>query len=203
MNEYFSVRQSCPCCKSTSNTTLCQIGYTESPIKEYLDSFYSPIGIGVEFEYLEGGYYILNECRDCGLIYQEEVSDDFLMHKLYEQWLDPMVILERHNNGRDARHFLWVAREIANVIQYFDAVSGQLKFFDFGMGWGKWCFVAKGFGCDVYGTELSQVRIDYANASGIKVISWEEIPDHQFDFRPFGNSCLPQACLETQWNYQD
>jgi 2-polyprenyl-3-methyl-5-hydroxy-6-metoxy-1,4-benzoquinol methylase len=151
-------------------------------MKEYLDSFYSPLGEGVEFEYLQGSYYILNECKDCGLIYQEEIPNEFLMLKLYEQWIDPQVILEEHKNNRNARHFVWVAKEIANVIQYFDTIPGQLKFLDLGMGWGEWCLMAKGLGCDVYGTEISQARIDYAKASGIKVVSWEEIPNHQFDF---------------------
>ena len=34
----------------------------------------------------------------------------------------------------------------------------------------------------VYGTELSQARIEYAKASGIKVITWEDIPNYRFDF---------------------
>lgn len=181
MNENFSIRQPCPCCKSTSSTTLCKVGYTESPLKEYLDSFYSPIG-GVEFEYLAKSYYILDECQDCGLIYQKEIPNEFLMFKLYEQWMKPERSLERYKNRHDAKYFAWVAREIARVIQYLDVMPSQVKFLDFGLGWGNWCLIAKGFGCDVYGTELSQVRIDRARASGIKIISWEEILNHQFDF---------------------
>lgn len=50
------------------------------------------------------------------------------------------------------------------------------------MGWGKWCYMAKAFGCDSYGTELSKSKIEYAKKNGIKVITWDEIPKHRFDF---------------------
>ncbi|MDY7076052.1 MAG: class I SAM-dependent methyltransferase [Chloroflexota bacterium] len=181
MNENFSLRDSCPCCESRSCTTLCRVGFTESPIREHLDSFYSPIG-GVEFEYLAGSDYVLNECRNCGLIYQQEIPNESLMFKLYEQWIDPERVFERYTNRHSARYFVWVTKEIATAIEYLDMMPNQVKFLDFALGWGNWCLIAKGFGCDVYGTELSQVRIDRAEASGIKVISWEEIPDYQFDF---------------------
>jgi SAM-dependent methyltransferase len=42
--------------------------------------------------------------------------------------------------------------------------------------------MASAFGCDSYGTELSETRIKYAQAKGIKVIAWDEIPQYRFDF---------------------
>ena len=42
--------------------------------------------------------------------------------------------------------------------------------------------MAKGFGCESYGTELSEERIKYASSNGIKVIAWNEIPKHSFNF---------------------
>ena len=41
--------------------------------------------------------------------------------------------------------------------------------------------MAKAFVCDSYGTELSETRIKYAKSHGIKVITWDEIPNHSFD----------------------
>ena len=89
MNQHFSARLSCPCCKSTGSNTLCKVGYTESPVREYLESFYPPLRTGAEFAYVEGSDYILDECNHCGLIYQREVPNDRVMFKLYEEWLDP------------------------------------------------------------------------------------------------------------------
>lgn len=50
------------------------------------------------------------------------------------------------------------------------------------MGWGKWALMVKAFGCESYGTELSEERIKYATSNGIKVLAWDEIPKHSFDF---------------------
>ncbi|MEP7258285.1 MAG: class I SAM-dependent methyltransferase, partial [Flavitalea sp.] len=74
------------------------------------------------------------------------------------------------------------AAEIINLLAYFKTNAYETKFLDFGMGWGKWCLMAKAFGIDSYGMELSVERIEYAKKSGIKVISWDEVPDNQFDF---------------------
>ena len=181
MNKYFTLRRFCPCCKSTNSTTLRKVAYTESPIKDHLESFYSPIG-GVEFEYLEGADYILKECNECGLIYQKEIPNEFLMYKLYDCWIDSEKVMKRLQSREGVRHFLWVASEIANVIKYLDIEPHKLNFLDFGMGRGNWCMIAKGMGCDVAGFELSQVWIDNAKKAGIKVVSWEDIPRQQYDF---------------------
>jgi len=42
--------------------------------------------------------------------------------------------------------------------------------------------MAKAFGCNSYGTELSETRIKYAESHGIKVITWDEILNYSFDF---------------------
>ena len=58
----------------------------------------------------------------------------------------------------------------------------SLSILDFGMGWGAWALMAKAFGCDSFGSELSAERIQHARSNGIKVISWDEIPQNRFDF---------------------
>jgi SAM-dependent methyltransferase len=180
MNPYFVDRPVCPCCGSNDNITLRRVGLTQSPIKEHLENFYTPIG-GIEFEYLEGSDYVLNECRDCGLIYQKEVPNEFLMSKLYGQWIDPEKVLHRYHQNHDVGYYLNVAKEIGKVIRCLNMPPHQVKFFDFAMGWGSWCMIAKGFRCDVYGLDLSQERCDNAYTSGIQVIGWDQIPEHQFD----------------------
>jgi len=116
------------------------------------------------------------------LIYQKQVPNEFLMSKLYEEWIDPDKVYEILEKRREVAYFAAMATEVASVIGSIGRPPGELTFFDFGMGWGHWCRVAMGFGCNVYGYELSKARIVSARALGIKVISWEEIPDHQFDY---------------------
>ncbi len=68
------------------------------------------------------------------------------------------------------------------ILDYFKNIKRELKFLDFGMDWGRWCLMSKAFGCDVYGTELSESRIKYGQSIGINVIDWDEISNFEFDF---------------------
>ncbi len=182
VNEYFKRRIKCPACGSRRNTTLFQADFCQSPIKEYLESLYSQVGPGVEFEYLEGSSYILEECEDCGLIYQGEVPNEFLMKRLYEHWIEPNTVLEMEKKERDARFYLGCAAEIVRGIDYLGKIPSEVKFLDFGMGWGSWCLIARGFGCDSYGADLSRSRTEHGDRLGIKVLSWDELNQHKFDF---------------------
>lgn len=182
MSPYFVSRRACPACGAQDSNTLRDIGYTEPPIKDYLTTFYSSTGPGIEFEYLQGGRYILQECGDCGLVFQRDVPNDFLMGKLYEQWLDPQIVREMVNRERTAAYYLWCASEIAGVLQQLGKSPADTKFLDFGMGWGNWCNIAKGFGSDVYGAELSDSRNAAATVSGIKVLTFDQLAGQEFDF---------------------
>lgn len=179
---YFINLNCCPTCNSKDTKTLYSCNYLESPIIDYLESFYGSQGKN-DLEYLKGSSYMLNECCECGLIYQKQIPNDFLMRKIYNEWINPKLSLNRlfHKNKNSTYYFAH-AQEIMILIDYFKNIKRQLKFFDFGMGWGRWCLMAKAFGCNVYGTELSESRIKYAKSICINVIAWDEIPHFKFDF---------------------
>ena len=94
MNNYFKNRTYCPCCGYSNGNEIYRALYNEPPISDYLERFYSPQG-GVEFEYLHNQDYIVCECIQCGLVYQKEIPDDLLMHKLYDKWIDPDIVFEK------------------------------------------------------------------------------------------------------------
>jgi 2-polyprenyl-3-methyl-5-hydroxy-6-metoxy-1,4-benzoquinol methylase len=189
INPWFERRKECPACASDIFRTLYQSQYDEPPVKEYLIDFYSPQGM-VEFEYLSGATYILCECNVCGLIFQRDIPNETLMERLYEHWIDPKKVFSQHHKKVFSQHqkkddlgyYSFYAQEIMQIISYFGREPSSLCFFDFGMGWGKWALMAKAFGCDSFGTELSLERVEYARSNGIKVIKWDEIPQHRFDF---------------------
>jgi len=153
----------------------------QSPIYEFLDSFYSPQG-KIEFEYLKGANFILDECKNCRTIFQKEIPNEFLMNKLYEEWIDPVKVYNMSLKTDDLIMFSDYAQEIMMLIRYFKKQPGELSFFDFGMGWGKWCNMAKAFGCESYGVELSKTRIEHAKSLGIKVLNYDELSNCRFDF---------------------
>jgi len=104
------------------------------------------------------------------------------MERLYEHWIDPVKALHQNKAYDSLAHYSCYAQEIMQIISFFNAAPSSLKLFDFGMGWGKWALMAKAFGCESYGTELSEKRIEHARANGIRVIPSNEISDYRFDF---------------------
>lgn len=179
-SQYFSFRNECPACKSNILKDIYRKPYNEPPISKYL-KIYSPHG-GVDFQYLKHANYYLSECQECGVIFQKEIPNDFLMQIVYEKWIDPEKNFQEHLKSDDLFRYSRYAHEIATIIEYFKKVPAELKFFDFGMGWGKWALMAKGFGCQSYGTELNKAQIEYAKSNGINYITWEQIPNYSFDF---------------------
>lgn len=180
-NSYFVKREFCPGCKSGSHSTIYSCRFSESPIKEFIESYYGPGG-RITFEYLNGAKFILNRCNVCGMIYQEEIPNDFFMKILYDEGIEPQKIVNQYKEYDNVDYYSVLAKEVMMIIAYFNRRPSQLKFFDFGMGWGKWCRMAKAFGCDAYGTELSESRIEYAKSQAVKVIALDEIPEYSFDF---------------------
>jgi len=179
--QYFIEREKCPCCLSSTFTKLYESGFDTSPVKEYLETFYAPQG-GIEFDYMTRAVYCLLKCDKCDLVFQRDVLNDALMEKLYEHWIDPSKAMLRHlDEGSTEVHCL-AAQEIMRIIAYLRRPASSLQFLDFGMGWGEWALMAKGFGCDAYGLELSSKRIEYAVSKGIKVIVGKEPHHLQFDF---------------------
>jgi len=179
-NPWFEKRNGCPACASDKFKIIYRSRYDENPIKDFLSGFYLPQGI-VEFEYLNGASYILCECETCGLIFQRDIPNDILMERLYEHWIDPKMALCRHMK-EGTGYYSSLELELLKIISFFRKEPSQLCFLDFGMGWGDWASKAKSLGCDSYGTELSAERIEHATSNGIKVIHWNEIPRHRFDF---------------------
>lgn len=180
-NRWFERRKECPACTSVGFKTIYQSRYEEPPIRDYLVEFYSPQG-AVEFEYLSEATYVLCECDVCGLIFQRDIPNEVLMEKLYGHWIDPQKALIRHQKQDDIGYHSHNAQEIMQIISYLRKKPSSIRFFDFGMGWGEWALMAKAFGCESYGADLSLDRREHAQSNGIKVVMWDEIPQYRFDF---------------------
>ena len=199
INSHFIKRSQCPVCTAENFKELYCEAYESDQIKGYLNDFYNSQG-GVEHEYLEGTDYSLIQCLNCDLIFQENIPNDNLMFRLYEQWIDANIVCKEQE-----QYPLWYhetyANQIIDLITFFNRKPKDLKILDFGMGWGKWCLMAKAFGCEVYGLELSKARITYAQKNGITVLNEAELANHKFDYintdQVFEHIPNPKATLET------
>lgn len=178
---HFVERERCPVCGGTDHLERANLAFDTPPMRAYLDAFYPPSG-SVEFDYLEGARYILRDCRSCGLIYQVFVPDDALMTRLYERWIDAAYHLRMQAILDDIDVYSMHAQEVMQIVGWLRGGKGGMKTLDFGMGWAKWSMMAQAFGCDVWGAELSQTRIEFAQSKGIRVMAWEDRSAHTFDF---------------------
>jgi len=104
------------------------------------------------------------------------------MEILYGQWIDITQSQEHYDQQMDLLNHANNSQEILQIISYLRKKPSSLCFLDFGMGSAKWALMAKGFGCQSYGTELVAELIEKARSKGINAITWDEIPKHRFDF---------------------
>jgi len=180
-NTWFSRRKRCPVCDSQDVETIYSASYERDDVKSYLSSFYSTQG-GVEWECLDGAVYELRECKVCFAVFQRDIPNDALMERLYEHWIDPELASEQHKASDSLGYRALIAQEIMQVIAYFRKPPSSLNFLDYGMGWGKWALMAKAFGCNSSGAELSAARIANAKANAINVITSVDLSEQSFDF---------------------
>jgi 2-polyprenyl-3-methyl-5-hydroxy-6-metoxy-1,4-benzoquinol methylase len=180
-SEDWVLRQSCPACGSTRYGELYSCGFSEPPIITYLQNSYG-LQTEVKADFLNKAQFILNECQACGLIFQGQILGDHLMKALYEGWTAPNPVPILEGEKKTIPYYMRLAGQIELILAYFNRQPDKIKVCDFGMGWGEWCMMAKGYGCSTYGAELSQAKITHAQNSGITVVPWDELPLHQFDF---------------------
>ena len=169
----FVKRECCPVCRSTLKQELYTAGFGTPPISTYLHEFYSPQG-SIELNLLEDGQYVLDECKECGHISQRFILNDFMMLKLYEEWINPQKVFDSSVRKHGVEYYSRLSKKIEMVINHFGKRPNELDLFDFGMGWGEWCRMAKAYGCSVSGAEISESRMNYVKASNISIINWEK-----------------------------
>ncbi|MGZ4333694.1 MAG: class I SAM-dependent methyltransferase [Gaiellaceae bacterium] len=176
----FSTRDRCPACGSAEARRLVDLSYSEPPISDYLLRFYGSAGREMLAELADVDYTLI-ECVRCGLIWQYRSPHEGFLRQLYETWSDPAETRELEL-GATLGERLPVAREVASVVSALGRRPNELRVLDFGMGWGWWLQIARAFGCQVWGVEVSPPMLEHAVQLGIPTLSWDELGDHQFDF---------------------
>lgn len=173
-------RTACPACVGERWETWYTCRYLDAPIRDYLQAFYARQGGRVEFEYLEGAEYAIVRCQDCGLVFQRDVPDDWLLSKLYEEWINPVNAF--HLDQKTPAALEGYAVLMRKVLSRLRKPPAELKMLDFGMGWGDMCVVAMAFGVECHGVEVSEARVRYAQSRGVQVVSVATIPNGTYDF---------------------
>jgi 2-polyprenyl-3-methyl-5-hydroxy-6-metoxy-1,4-benzoquinol methylase len=180
MNAHFFLRERCPVCEFDELSELFRCRYTDEPIRGFMERLYEKQGT-IDFELLEGADFALRACPRCELIFQEQLPDAWLSEIVYEQWNNPDG--SRHRKEQNAtRSRGRTALEIMSIIDFFGRDPRELRFMDFGMGWGAWIQIAKAFGLETYGVENSMSRVEHARNKGLGVTALEDCEESSFDF---------------------
>lgn len=179
MNENFVYRPNCELCGSDEKVFLLSREFTDPVVWNFLDVYYES---RINKSDLTGAKYEIVKCSECDFIWQAYVLNEKLMEKLYNVWISPEYSLKKKKCA-DISFFSRYASEVQAIAFLLSKNPFEIDVLDFGMGWGYWCLMAKAFGYNVSGFEISKERIEFARKNGIDVIDdFSKITTRKFDF---------------------
>lgn len=170
----FITRHACPICGETDCKILVEVDLAEAT--PYLKNYY-----GGTVPDLSNGRYVLAQCLRCTSLYQRDILDDAGMALLYEQWIQAEGSFQKKLTAPLAVK-IGYSRQGIQIIKAIKKPPHEIGVLDFGMGWGTWLLMAKAFGMQTEGLELSPSRVAYAQKNGLNVVSPDEIQPQSYHF---------------------
>jgi 2-polyprenyl-3-methyl-5-hydroxy-6-metoxy-1,4-benzoquinol methylase len=152
-------------------------------MKNYINSYY---GGRINSKIFGDNNFSIFYCRDCDFYWQGSILIDKYLSLLYSSWIDKFESFTKHNNKKNLLDRLNILSFLSRCInsQMDLRNRNDIKFLDFGGGWGDFATCAKALGCDVFLYELSSDRVDYAISQGIVCINNSQLINYKnsFDF---------------------
>lgn len=177
-------RNSCPACKSASNTKLLEISYSDPEVFAFLCAYYRHVNSETIRNRVRHGTLTIVECTGCGLLYQREIPDADFMREIYTDWIIEGDELAPTSKPLSEEYYTYLASEVMHLLSEQRSIVGserRIRVLDFGMGWSGWLQMARSFGAVVYGSELSEPKIAYARSIGVPVLNSAQVAEMQFD----------------------
>lgn len=165
------IRKCCPLCTSQQQTHITTVSLQHPDMVCALKQKYPTIPEEkLDFD------YTLEECNECGLLFQKNIFTDSNLTSLYEDWIPRVekVIQPKHVN--------FYQNELWQLAAAQKKALEDLNILEFGSGWGQWLTIARDMGCTVCGSELSESRDSATTSKNITMISnVDEFPDGSAD----------------------
>lgn len=171
-------RKTCPICDSDAAALVLAEPYDSTVMQAFLAKQYEG---RARIEPLRGFQYELVRCAQCRLLYQRTIPAGTFVDELYEQWI-PLSERERLRRSYTLDDAGYWAGQVHFLVEYLRLPPHAVQVLDFGMGWGEWASMARAFGCQVAGAELSVERIRHAHSIGIETVTLEGIAGRKFHF---------------------
>lgn len=173
----FLKRISCPVCGSNSIEEYLNMPFEEVKLIEFISKYYKnriPISI------FKNEVFVIHHCNNCKLTYQAHILKPEYMQQLYDKWICPKESLEKKIKAKH-NTFLAYSTEAKLIKSLINKPNHKIKVLDYGMGWGHWLNMAKSFGYQTTGVEISEPRKNYALKNGHRVLS-RISNDESYDF---------------------
>jgi SAM-dependent methyltransferase len=154
-------------------------GYGSGRLRAFLCAYY---GVAQDaLEVLAEGEYCLLRCGRCGLVYQRFAPAGKLAELLYDEWIDPGRAKADLAAGQSVETAARLMEQLGTALNVLARPPAQVSALDVGMGWGRWCLLAKVFGCRVQGLDVAPACIASARHLGIDVVEWDGLKERQYD----------------------
>jgi SAM-dependent methyltransferase len=181
----FTIRNCCPACTGSRLVALHALEPGDPDLAAFMAAYYTAVTPERHCEVAHNWRFVIDECQDCGLVFQRSIPDEALSSELYGRWLGRNDPLAPSKPPMSMEYYTYMAQEIMQIVAFLQRRVGRerrLRFLDYGMGWGNWSQMAKAFGVDAYGVELSPTKAEHARGLGLLVLANDEVRSQRFDF---------------------
>ena len=173
-----NIRSVCPVCQNNKFNKLYSLSYGEKSIVNFLENYYKE---KIVIDSLKNHKYTLLECKNCNLIFQQEIPTNEFSHQLYEQIIDKEFSLSKKKDFE--KKFYKKLHYENNLIKgLFNKKVEEISILEFGAGWGYWSDYFKNQDFNVSAYEISETRINFMKKNQINVISKINDFTKKFDF---------------------
>lgn len=171
-------RIKCPTCNEDSFKELYSLPYNSPKMVFFLENYYKK---DLEIKKIEKNQYRLVECKNCNLIFQEQIPDKEFSKQLYENIIDKENSFLKKENFEKKWHQK-LKYELELIQNLFNKKTQEISILEFGAGWGYWSkyFEKKGFNVSAF--EVSETRIKFMKKNNIKILQDLENISEKFDF---------------------
>ncbi len=173
-----TVRNFCPACKENKNKVIFSLPYDSGVMIDFLSNYYKGT---FDINKLNNHHYKLLECKNCNLIFQEQIPNKEFSQELYENYIDKNDSLKKKDNY-EKKFYKKLFYEMGLIKNIFKKKNEEISILDFGAGWGFWLNYLKKNNFDVHAFEISETRINFLKKNQIKVINDIKNINNKFDF---------------------
>lgn len=176
----FIERSRCPACRSNNWTSLHRQSFGAPPVSTFIAAHY-----GVDAAVLGDAEYDLAECQSCTLVFQRWIGDEELLSEIYGIWV--------HEHGLPTEEMIYKteighplqsrdAHEIMTAASFLGVPLKELTTLDYGMGWALWARIVRTLGCQSFGNDIVQRRMEFAREHGVTPVTDEDLGTPRYHF---------------------